>query len=101
MFYPEDSTKPIGDFLINHVGLGRGESESIALAHSMGTRVLIDDLKARKIALDFGCRVTGTIGVLYKMEQKKIIHNALDHVIKLKEIGFHISDKLIDRLSLK
>jgi predicted nucleic acid-binding protein len=67
----------------------------------MGTRVLIDDLKARKIALDFGCRVTGTIGVVYKMEKKKIIHNAFDHVIKLKETGFHVSDKLIHRLSMK
>jgi predicted nucleic acid-binding protein len=100
-FILKTAPEPISDFLINHVGLGRGESESIALAHSMGTRVLIDDLKARKIALDFGCRVTGTIGVLYKMEQKKIIHNAFDHVIKLKKIGFHISDKLIARLSLK
>jgi hypothetical protein len=61
-FILKTAPEPISDFLINHVGLGRGESESIALAHSMGTRVLIDDLKARKIALDFGCRVTSRKG---------------------------------------
>jgi len=97
-FVLKAAPEPISHFLVNHTGLGRGESESISLAHSTGIRVLIDDLKARKIALDLGCRVTGTIGVLYKMEQKNIIHNAYNHVIKLKEIGFHISDKLIDRL---
>ena len=100
-FVLKAAPEPISHFLVNHTGLGRGESESISLAHSTGIRVLIDDLKARKIALDLGCRVTGTIGVLYKMEQKNIIHNAYNHVIKLKEIGFHISDKLIDRLMPK
>jgi hypothetical protein len=56
-FVMKSAPEPISHFLVNHTGLGRGESESISLAHSTGIRVLIDDLKARKIAMELGCRV--------------------------------------------
>ncbi len=81
--------------------LGRGESESIALAYHTGIKVLIDDLKARKFAVELGCSLSGTIGVLYKMEQKETIDSAFKEIIKLKELGFRISEKLIHKLSSK
>ncbi len=92
---------PLTSFLVNNVGLGRGESESIALAYHTGIKVLIDDLKARKFAVELGCSLSGTIGVLYKMEQKETIDSAFKEIIKLKELGFRISEKLIHKLSSK
>ena len=45
--------------------LDEGESEAIALAIDLPNTLLItDDRKARKIAFEFGIKITGTIGVL-------------------------------------
>ncbi len=91
----------LSTFLIHNFGLGRGESESISLAHSTGIRILLDDMKARKIAIDLGCRVSGTIGVLCKMEDMEFISSAYDEVLKLKGFGFRVSDKLIEKIRVR
>lgn len=86
-------------FLIYNIGLGVGESEVISLAYHTGIKVLIDDIKARKIASDLGCTVSGTIGVLCKMENKNIIDSAYNEAMNLKSKGFHISDKILNKIS--
>lgn len=47
-------------------GLDRGEAEAIALAQSYSptVSVILDDLRARRVAEDIGLRVTGSVGVL-------------------------------------
>jgi len=86
-------------FLIYEMRLGLGESETIALSHYMGIRALIDDLKARKVALSLGCQISGSIGVLYRMEKEGVITSAYNKIILLKDIGFHVSDNLLNKLS--
>ena len=85
--------------IINLLGkdlnLGIGESEVISLAQENNVHVLIDDLKARKAALSLDIKVSGTIGILIKAYQLKLISSALEYANKLRLIGFYISDELL------
>ncbi|MGD8295702.1 MAG: DUF3368 domain-containing protein, partial [Desulfobacterales bacterium] len=79
--------------------LGRGEAESISLASEMGLTLVLDDLKARKIAETLDLRITGTIGVLLKAENMTFIKSAYDKTIELRDKGFYVSDKLLEEIS--
>ncbi|MDX9787087.1 MAG: hypothetical protein RBT11_09935 [Desulfobacterales bacterium] len=68
-FTMAEAPQGVSKLLENEIGLGRGESEAIALAFTSDVPVLIDDLKGRKAARTLGCRISGTIGVLVKMER--------------------------------
>ncbi|HZS49175.1 MAG TPA: hypothetical protein VFC63_29170 [Blastocatellia bacterium] len=47
------------------LGLGAGERETIALGLELKADLLLmDDIKARRAALEYGQNVTGTLGVL-------------------------------------
>lgn len=65
------------NILMRDLNLGKGESEVIALAYETNFKVLIDDLKARKVAEDLGLSVSGSIGVLLKAEKLGLIESAL------------------------
>lgn len=82
--------------------LDEGEASAIALAYNYEDAVLIlDDLKARKEATRLGFKITGTLGVLYKMKQQGIINSLKEKISLLTESGFRISPKLIDDLLKK
>ena len=81
------------------LNLGRGEAESIALASERGLTLVLDDLKARKIAETLDLRITGTIGVLLKAENMTFIKSAYDKTIELRDKGFYVSDKLLEEIS--
>ena len=98
-FSIKEAPASLTSFLIYEMRLGLGESETIALSHYMGIRALIDDLKARKVALSLGCQISGSIGVLYRMEKEGVISSAYNKIVLLKNMGFHISDKLLDKPS--
>ena len=46
-----------------------GEAEAIALAHERRCRIILDDRKARVVAVRLGVPVTGTVGLLLKAKQ--------------------------------
>ncbi len=74
-----------------------GEASAIALAYNYEDVILIiDDLKARKEATRLGFRITGTLGVLYKLKQGGIIDSLRDKIFHLIETGFRINPKIID-----
>jgi len=50
--------------------------------------VLVDDLKSRKTAKKLGCRMSGTIGVLHRMQRQGLISSAYEEMSKLKNMGF-------------
>jgi len=81
------------------LNLGRGESEVIALGVETGIRVIIDDAKARKVAESLGLKVVGTIGILIRAESLGLIASAHQEVLKLRQEGFYVTDKLIGELS--
>lgn len=87
------------NILMRDLNLGRGEAEVIALAYETNLKILIDDLKARKVAEDLGLSVSGSIGVLLKAEKLGFIKSALKKTQELKNKGFYISDELLAKIS--
>lgn len=76
-----------------------GEASTIALSAEMDdNKIILDDLKARKLAQKLNIKITGTIGVLIKARQKDIIKSSKLVLNKLKDEGFRISDELENEL---
>jgi len=81
------------EFLLD---LDKGEAESIVLAKNIKADLLIiDELRGREFARLKGLTITGTVGVLLKAKEKKLIQTALPFVYELKEKGIWINDNLI------
>jgi len=98
--YSSEKVKsPLVGLLVLDLNLGRGEAESIALASEIGLRLVLDDLKARKVAENLCLKITGTIGILLKAESLALIDSAYDKAKELRDKGFYISDQLLDSLS--
>ncbi len=77
--------------------LGDGESEAIALAIELNADFLIlDDLKARKIARKLGLRVIGTAGLLLLAKKRGVIKEVKPLLMELVEKGFRISNEVIE-----
>jgi len=80
----EKVKSPMVRLLVRDLNLGKGEAESIALASDQGIPIILDDLKARKVAETLGLIVTGTIGVLLKAENLTLIKSAYDKTIEFR-----------------
>ena len=75
--------------------IDKGESSAIALALEIpGSTVILDDFKARKIAIKLGIQVTGTLGVVIRARQKGIIFSIKPILGKLKQTNFRLSTEL-------
>ena len=90
---------PLVRLFVSDLNLGKGESEAIAVARESDKRIIIDDLKARKVAETLELNVTGTIGLLLKAENMALIESAYDKTKELRDKGFYVSDKLLDDIS--
>lgn len=89
--------KPVDKYYqtILEAQLDRGESSAIALALEMENSTLIlDDLKARKMAEHLGLSYTGTIGVIVKAKLIGLISSIQPILKKLKQIDFRISNEI-------
>lgn len=74
-----------------------GEASAIALASEHDNVLLvIDDLKARKLAGKLKFRITGTLGVINKAKQMSIITEVKPLINKLLETDFRISEAIIE-----
>jgi len=78
--------------------LDLGESEAIALALELDSKLIIDEKKGRKIAMQQGLEIIGLLGIVYvnikkeflsKKVAKSFLNKAIDH-------GYRINQKLID-----
>ena len=80
---------------ILEVQIDRGESSAIALALEMENSVIIlDDLKARKMAEHLGLSYTGTIGIIAKAKLNGIILSIKPFLEKLKQAGFRVTTEI-------
>lgn len=75
--------------------IDKGESSAIALALELPDSMLIlDDIKARKIAKQLGLNFTGTIGVIIKAKLIGVIPSIKPILIQLREKGVRISEEV-------
>jgi predicted nucleic acid-binding protein len=72
------------------LNLGAGESEAIVLAEECKAKfIILDDLNARQTAEELELSVIGTMAVLQKAEEKRIVENLQTVLQKLRSVGFH------------
>ena len=76
-----------------------GEASAIALAKEMeDPLLLLDDLKARKLATKLNLKLTGTLGVIHKAKQIGVLKNVKPLIEKLQATNFRISENIIVEL---
>lgn len=76
-----------------------GEASTIALASECeDVLLLLDDLKARKLAKKLKFKVTGSLGVIHKAKQLSIIPKVKPLITKLLKTDFRIADGIIEEL---
>lgn len=80
---------------LRQAGLGRGESEVIALGVELrNAEVIIDDRRARREARNRGLSVTGVVGLLLRAKNRGFIPLVRPALDSLRARGFRISETL-------
>jgi predicted nucleic acid-binding protein len=91
------SDKKYQDFLFTQVDYG--EASAIALASEFDdVLLLLDDLKARKLAARLKFKITGTLGVIHKAKQMAIIDKVKPLIDKLMLTDFRIADNILEEI---
>ncbi|MCF8381864.1 MAG: DUF3368 domain-containing protein [Bacteroidales bacterium] len=91
------SDKKYQDFI--ETQLDKGEASAFALAkENDDVLLLLDDLKARKLALKLNLKFTGTLGIIHKAKQTGLIKKVKPLIEKILSTNFRISDKIIDEI---
>lgn len=76
------------------VDLGEASTIALALQMSEDNVIILDDLKARKLAKQLQIKFTGLLGILLKAKQQRIINSVADIIAQLRSANFRISEKL-------
>ena len=76
------------------MSLDVGEAEAIALAHEQDRRIILDDLRARKVAKMLGVSSLGTIGVLIMAKRSQLVPAVKPLLNELEAKGFYMSVEL-------
>jgi len=89
--------KKYQDFLETQVDYG--EASTIALATEYDdVLLLLDDLKARKLATRLKFKITGALGVIHKAKQMSIIDKIKPLIDKLLLTDFRVADNIIEEI---
>ena len=88
-------TYNIDQSFLKNFNLGLGETSIIINAIKNNGFLIIDDLKARKIATTLRLRFTGSIGILIIAKELKLIDSVKYYLEKIQETNFRLSDALI------
>lgn len=74
-----------------------GEATALSLAWEIkDCTVVLDDLKARKTAIELGFKITGTLGLLVKAKKLGFVDSLSNEIDKLLTTDFRISKRLIE-----
>jgi predicted nucleic acid-binding protein len=91
------SDKKYQNFLETQVD--SGEASAIALATEYDdVLLLLDDLKARKLATRLNFKITGTLGIIHKAKQMSIIDKVKPMIDKLLLTDFRVADNIIEEI---
>jgi predicted nucleic acid-binding protein len=89
--------KKYQDFL--NTQLDYGEASAIALSTEFDdVLLLLDDLKARKLATRLSFKITGALGIIHKAKQMSVISKVKPLIDKLLLTDFRIDDKIIEEI---
>jgi predicted nucleic acid-binding protein len=89
------SDKKYQNFLETQID--NGEASAIALATEYDdVLLLLDDLKARKLATKLSFKITGTLGVIHKAKQMSVIDKVKPLIDKLLLTDFQVADIIIE-----
>jgi uncharacterized protein len=76
--------------------LDDGEAEAIALALELDdVFIILDDLSARRVAKQLNLKVIGTVGILLRAKQQKVIDEIKPLLTALNAADFRISEAII------
>ena len=79
--------------------IDKGEASAIALAKEYDDcLLLLDDLKARKLAAKLNLKFTGSLGIIHKAKQLGVIETVKPTINKLLEMDFRVSDTVISEI---
>jgi predicted nucleic acid-binding protein len=79
--------------------IDRGEASALALATEYdNVLLLLDDLKARKLAISLNYKVSGALGVIQKARQMEIIQRVKPILDKLVQTDFRIANNIIQEI---
>jgi len=92
-----ENHKKVEELLIR---LDLGESESIVLAEEQDLVLIIDEKRGKKIALSFGLKTIGLIGILLVYKKRGYLSSSeiVEIVDELRAVDFRVSDKLLTLL---
>jgi uncharacterized protein len=76
-------------------GLGAGESAAIGRAVEIGAALMADDLAARRHAAALGLTVIGTLGVLVRAKQLRLLPAVLPLIEQLRASGHRLGPAAI------
>ena len=77
-------------------GLGRGETEVLAVALEMpGSTAVLDDAAARTAAKSLNISLIGTLGVVLRAKTHQLLPSAATAIVKLKSAGLYLDDSLV------
>ncbi len=74
--------------------IDEGEAEAIALAYERKLQIILDDRQARTVARNMGISIIGTVGVLVKAKQAKLISTLNPLLDELELNGFYLTEVL-------
>jgi predicted nucleic acid-binding protein len=78
--------------------LDKGEASAITLALEIkDSTVILDDLRARKVAEKLGLNITGTLGIIVKAKLQGVIESIHPYLLKLKKTNFRMTVELEKR----
>jgi predicted nucleic acid-binding protein len=91
-------TQPV-NARITRAGLGQGESEALGLALQIeADLVIVDDRPARRLAVELGCSVAGTAGVLVMAKRAGLITAVRPHIDRLLTFDFRIAPAIVEEV---
>jgi len=77
--------------------LHQGEREAIALAKERAAQLLIDEIRGRRIAIQLGIEVIGTLRILAEAKRLNYIDAVLPLIVEMQGRGYRFDARLIRR----
>jgi predicted nucleic acid-binding protein len=81
---------------IEHWDLGSGESQVIAHCVAGSRWAVLDDRAARRCAAAHNVSVIGTLGIVLRLKEKRLIESARPLVSELVAAGMFLDDDFVD-----